>query len=73
MSCLHCRSEIGRALGECVVCGRAACSGCSGRQFSTKKKKMVAVHNECREDFLVWDGRAPAEETPEAAEAADGK
>jgi len=34
---------------------------------------MVAVHNECREDFLVWDGRAPAEETPEAAEAADGK
>jgi hypothetical protein len=68
--CPNCHSEIGRSLGVCVVCGKPACTGCAGQRFSQKKTKMVAVHNGCRGDFPVWDGRAQ----PEAeSEGEDGE
>jgi hypothetical protein len=57
--CLTCHSEIGRSLGNCVVCGKPACTGCGANQFSRKKKRMVAVHHDCRGDFPAWDGREP--------------
>jgi hypothetical protein len=68
--CPHCHSEIGRSLGNCVVCGKPACTGCAGQRFSHKKTKMVAVHNACRADFPAWDGQAPPEGE---SDAGDGK